>query len=105
MSGIELTSRSSAGIALASPATLFEISRFPTAALADFLEDWRAFHAAAGRMRGTIGAETMPSMSSSSSSSASSSSKGSNPLVSLIDRRLDAGGYREQHWEGTFWEY
>src|SRR5678816_3521538 len=28
-----------------------------------------------------------------------------NPLVSLIDRRLDNSHFREQHWEGTFWEY
>src|SRR5205085_2365414 len=43
---------------------------------------------------------TMPSTSNSSSSS-----KGSNPLVSIIDRRIDQSGYREQHWEGTLWEY
>ncbi|MGB7158565.1 MAG: hypothetical protein WBD40_10900 [Tepidisphaeraceae bacterium] len=29
----------------------------------------------------------------------------SNPLVSLIDRRLDTSHFREQHWEGSFWEY
>ncbi len=28
-----------------------------------------------------------------------------NPLISLIDRRLDTSHFREQHWEGTFWEY
>src|SRR5881392_381910 len=28
-----------------------------------------------------------------------------NPLVSIIDRRLDVSNFREQHWEGTFWEY
>jgi serine protein kinase len=28
-----------------------------------------------------------------------------NPLVSIIDRRLDSSAYREQHWEGSFWEY
>jgi len=28
-----------------------------------------------------------------------------NPLVSLIDKRMDVSGFREQHWEGTFWEY
>ena len=28
-----------------------------------------------------------------------------NNLVSLIDRRLDVTHFREQHWEGTFWEY
>src|SRR3982751_247631 len=29
----------------------------------------------------------------------------SNPLVSIIDRRLNQEHYREQHWEGSFWEY
>jgi serine protein kinase len=29
----------------------------------------------------------------------------SNPLVSLIDRRLDVSHFREQHWEGSFWDY
>ncbi len=29
----------------------------------------------------------------------------SNPLVSIIDRKLDADRFREQHWEGTFWDY
>src|SRR5262245_23632809 len=28
-----------------------------------------------------------------------------NQLVSLIDRKLDVSGFREQHWEGTFWDY
>src|SRR3954451_9751176 len=28
-----------------------------------------------------------------------------NPLVSIIDRRLDQEQFREQHWEGTLWEY
>ncbi len=28
-----------------------------------------------------------------------------NSLASLIDRRLDASRFREQHWEGTFYEY
>src|SRR2546430_7632703 len=28
-----------------------------------------------------------------------------NPLVSIIDRRLDVSHFREQHWEGSFWEY
>jgi serine protein kinase len=28
-----------------------------------------------------------------------------NPLVSIIDRKLDVSQFREQHWEGTFWEY
>src|SRR5450432_1145305 len=26
-------------------------------------------------------------------------------LVALIDRKLDLTNFREQHWEGTFWEY
>src|SRR3954464_11327390 len=29
----------------------------------------------------------------------------SNPLVAMIDRKLDVNHFREQHWEGTFWEY
>ena len=29
----------------------------------------------------------------------------SNPLVNLIDRKLDVTHFREQHWEGTLWEY
>ena len=29
----------------------------------------------------------------------------SNSLVALIDRKLDVSNFREQHWEGTFWEY
>jgi serine protein kinase len=28
-----------------------------------------------------------------------------NSLVALIDRKLDLSNFREQHWEGTFWEY
>ena len=28
-----------------------------------------------------------------------------NSLVTLIDRKLDVTHFREQHWEGTFWEY
>src|SRR5215218_7711999 len=28
-----------------------------------------------------------------------------NPLVSLIDKRLDVNRFRDQHWEGTFWDY
>jgi len=28
-----------------------------------------------------------------------------NPLVSIIDRKLDVTQFREQHWEGAFWEY
>jgi serine protein kinase len=26
-------------------------------------------------------------------------------LVSLIDKKLDVSNFREQHWEGTFWDY
>jgi serine protein kinase len=29
----------------------------------------------------------------------------SNSLVALIDRKLDVTHFREQHWEGTLWEY
>jgi serine protein kinase len=29
----------------------------------------------------------------------------SNPLVSIIDRKLDVSRFREQHWEGSFWDY
>ena len=28
-----------------------------------------------------------------------------NTLSTLIDRKLDVTRFREQHWEGTFWEY
>jgi len=28
-----------------------------------------------------------------------------NPIVSIVDRKLDVSNFREQHWEGTFWEY
>jgi serine protein kinase len=28
-----------------------------------------------------------------------------NSLVTLIDRKLDVTHFREQHWEGNFWEY
>jgi serine protein kinase len=28
-----------------------------------------------------------------------------NPLVGLIEKRLDVTNFREQHWEGSFWEY
>ncbi|HEY8749258.1 MAG TPA: hypothetical protein VIM11_14845 [Tepidisphaeraceae bacterium] len=28
-----------------------------------------------------------------------------NSLVALIDRKLDVAQFREQHWEGTFWDY
>jgi serine protein kinase len=31
--------------------------------------------------------------------------KTTNPLVSIIDRKLDTSHFREQHWEGNFWEY
>lgn len=26
-------------------------------------------------------------------------------LLSIIEKRIDVSSYREQHWEGTFWEY
>jgi len=29
----------------------------------------------------------------------------SNALVGIIEKRLDVTHFREQHWEGTFWEY
>src|SRR4051812_34068422 len=29
----------------------------------------------------------------------------SNPLLSIIDRRLDTTHYRDQHWEGSFSDY
>src|SRR5688500_17752906 len=29
----------------------------------------------------------------------------SNPLVAIIDRKLDLSNFREQHWHGTFWDY
>jgi serine protein kinase len=28
-----------------------------------------------------------------------------NPLLSIIDRKLDVNRYREQNWEGSLWEY
>src|SRR6266576_6372664 len=28
-----------------------------------------------------------------------------NALISLVDKRLDSTHFREQHWEGSFWEY
>ncbi|MBC8105915.1 MAG: serine protein kinase, partial [Anaerolineae bacterium] len=28
-----------------------------------------------------------------------------NPLVSIIDRKIDQTNYREQHWEGSLWDY
>ena len=28
--------------------------------------------------------------------------KTNNPLLGIIDRRLDTSNFREQHWEGTF---
>jgi serine protein kinase len=28
-----------------------------------------------------------------------------NPIISLVERRLDTTHFREQHWEGSFWEY
>ena len=30
--------------------------------------------------------------------------KTNNPLLSLIDRKIDVSNFREQHWEGTFWD-
>src|SRR5437868_5261378 len=46
-------------------------------------------------------------MASSTSSTTNSSSKGGGltSLVGIIDRKLDVNRFREQHWEGTFWEY
>src|SRR3954464_12553366 len=29
----------------------------------------------------------------------------SNALVGIIDRKLDLNRFREQHWEGSFWDY
>jgi serine protein kinase len=29
----------------------------------------------------------------------------SNALVSLIDKKVDTSNFREQHWEGSFWDY
>jgi serine protein kinase len=29
----------------------------------------------------------------------------SNALLSIIDRKLDVARFREQHWEGSFWDY
>ena len=28
-----------------------------------------------------------------------------NSLIAFIDRKLDGSSFREQHWEGTFWDY
>ena len=28
-----------------------------------------------------------------------------NSLVALIDRKLETAHFREQHWEGTLWDY
>ncbi|MBC7784673.1 MAG: serine protein kinase [Burkholderiales bacterium] len=28
-----------------------------------------------------------------------------NSLASIIEKKLDVSGYREQHWDGTFWDY
>ncbi|CAN5659129.1 serine protein kinase [soil metagenome] len=28
-----------------------------------------------------------------------------NPIVSIIDRKVDQTNYREQHWEGSLWDY
>src|ERR1700730_12316403 len=29
----------------------------------------------------------------------------SNALLGIIDRKLDVARFREQHWEGSFWDY
>ena len=29
----------------------------------------------------------------------------SNALLGILDRRLETSRFREQHWEGTFWDY
>ena len=31
--------------------------------------------------------------------------KSSNSLVSIIEKKLDVNRFKEQHWDGTFWEY
>jgi serine protein kinase len=28
-----------------------------------------------------------------------------NPLIAIVDRKLDVTHFREQHWEGSFWDY
>ena len=28
-----------------------------------------------------------------------------NPLIAIVDRKLDVAHFREQHWEGSFWDY
>src|SRR5687767_239486 len=28
-----------------------------------------------------------------------------NPIISIVDKRLDSSHFREQHWEGSFWDY
>jgi hypothetical protein len=28
-----------------------------------------------------------------------------NPIIGIIDRRLDVSSFRDQHWEGAFWDY
>jgi serine protein kinase len=28
-----------------------------------------------------------------------------NPLLGILDRKVDTSRFREQHWEGSFWEY
>src|SRR5258705_10790580 len=28
-----------------------------------------------------------------------------NPLISIVDKKLDVSNFREQHWEGSFWDY
>ena len=32
-------------------------------------------------------------------------SQKNNPILSILDKRIDQSGYREQHWEGSLWEY
>src|SRR4051812_25583227 len=27
-----------------------------------------------------------------------------NPIISIVDKRLDTSRFREQHWEGSFWD-
>src|ERR1700759_5483916 len=32
-------------------------------------------------------------------------SQKTNPLMSIIDRKVDTSNYREQHWDGSLWDY
>src|SRR5687768_13018346 len=34
-----------------------------------------------------------------------STATAANPLLGILDRKLETSRFREQHWEGTFWEY